>query len=721
VLELQRPGTSGALANATSPVCAAQENREPMSKISPEELPNRAFQLAYFLHCERKTATEIATRALNKLQLAATAQGKRLYYRLTGRADARKARSKVSLGEPHLLQRLVYVESEEYERRKEAAAQDSQAQTAITPARQTDLVVYFIKHLVRITTKRNSFYVTLGLSRLLYNYTTPETMELYNLVIQDPDRVHDDYYYRSRKGVLLKELEERFGALVEVATGARGEQRWQSGEDASRHAELVRECLIWFTPWATPCVVPEQFDPLSETIDQLNFQGRLPEEEHEVEVNRIHAALHPECFARLAAATRLSAPDERLELPHFFLADDKDDHDQGSRTPPHLSADELRTINGLLAQEATRRKSVAAGFLRVLVDGIQLAEINAEQPAAAQFVVDEGAEIIEVYSADQRGALLLATHLLNFDGSRIHNSSITIEGRQKISFTTNLLRDPAGISDRIEVKVACEETAPARVALSAARRGWSFLTGSSTSLAFPSPAWLRPVAAFAVLVLLFAGAWLLWSNRPQRDDIVRNIPTPLPTAAPATSPSPQRLLETPVNKSTPGNNEAAPPVLAQRSTTRERDESFVGRSLLPNSSANTEPDEAGTRGVWNRELMGKPLSEVRRVHLQTMGDTAISEELLTQLRARLTGNSGVRLSEAEQADAALKISIRRTSLRPDDSRVIVIVRALNANGYVVWPSSRRGASWRYVGRPDYVAARVVGDLAKDIARSNVRR
>ena len=78
-----------------------------MAKISQDELPNRAFQLAYFLHCERLTAVEIAARALNKLQLAATAQGKRLYYRLTGRADARKARSKVSMGEPHLLQRLI--------------------------------------------------------------------------------------------------------------------------------------------------------------------------------------------------------------------------------------------------------------------------------------------------------------------------------------------------------------------------------------------------------------------------------------------------------------------------------------------------------------------------------------------------------------------------------------------------------------------------------------
>src|SRR6185312_8140952 len=243
--------------------------------------------------------------------------GKRLYYRLTGRADARKARSKVSMGEHHLLQRLVYAESEEYERRKESSAQDPAAHPDTIPARKNDLLVYFIKHLVRITTRRNSFYVTLGVSRLLYNYTTPETMELYNLVIQDPDRVHDDYYYRSRKGVLLKELKERFGSLIEVTKGARGEQRWQAMDATSQYAELVRDCLFQFTPWETPCAVPEQFDPLTETIDQLNFQGRLADEEHEVEVNRIHATLHPDCFARLVAANEFATPDERLELPQF--------------------------------------------------------------------------------------------------------------------------------------------------------------------------------------------------------------------------------------------------------------------------------------------------------------------------------------------------------------------------------------------------------------------
>ena len=127
----------------------------------------------------------------------------------------------------------------------------------------------FSKHLVRITTNA-LFYVTLGLSRLLYNYTTAETMEVYNAVIQDPERVKDDYYYRSRNGVLMKELKDRFGNLVDSNRGPRGEERFQSHDPPGRHADLVRECLSYFTPWHTPCLVPAGIDPIRTDHPSLN-------------------------------------------------------------------------------------------------------------------------------------------------------------------------------------------------------------------------------------------------------------------------------------------------------------------------------------------------------------------------------------------------------------------------------------------------------------------
>jgi hypothetical protein len=690
------------------------DERKSRATISPDELPNRAFQLAYFLHRERNTALEIVTRALNKLQLAATAQGKRLYYRLTGRPDSRKARSKVSLGEPHLLQRLVYVESEQYEKLKEAAALAGHTNGAI-PARQSDLVVFFIKHLVRITTRRNSFYVTLGLSRLLYNYTTAETMDLYNLVIQDPERVHDDYYYRSRKGLLLKELKERFGELVEVAKGVRGEQRWRPAADSSQHASLARECLHWFTPWETPCAVPETLDPLNDTIDQLSFKGRHPDEEHEVEVSRIHAALHPECFDRLAAANRLARPEDKLELPHFFLADSAGDDGDTSRMPPNLSADELVIINNLLAQEATRRKAASAGFLRVMVDGIQVAQIHTRTSAVARFEVNDQAEVVEVYSSDQKGALLLATHLLNFVGQETQNFSITTEGGQRISFTIDLLRDPEGSPAGAQVAVEVKEVA----ASAAVQRMWAsisdFFQASSTG-------WWKPVAAFSALALLCAGAWWVWSSQSGRNEVVSVAPTPAPTA-PVITPSPnQQTVEGPQRAASPApkpsRNDATPaPVLAQRrSDTPQRDEAFVERSLLPNNTATTDPNEIATRGAWNRDTMGKPLNEVRRLHLQLAGGNISSDEFGSQLRERLASDQNLKLSDAEQADAALKISVSPASSRAGDSRVIVSVRGVNASGFGVWPAARRGSSWRYVGQPRFVADRIVTDLMADIRR-----
>jgi hypothetical protein len=689
-----------------------------MNNSSPDEWLDRAFRLSFFLHGDRDTAVRIVAGAMNKLQLAASSQGKRLYYRLTGRGNSRKSRSKVSLSTPHLLQRLVYVESEPYELEKEAQLQRS-SQPGARRARRSDLVVYFIKHLVRITTRRNSFYVTLGMSRLLYNYTTPETMELYNLVIQDPERVHDDYYYRSRKGVLLKELKERFGQLLEVTKGVRGEQRWRSLGDGDGYHELVQECLQWFTPWSTPCVVPERFDPFADTIEKLNFDGRLPDEEHEVEVNRIHAALHPECFARLAAANKLDKPDERLELPHFQLTDDdEDDGGSSSRTPPPINDAELAAINDLLAQEAVRRKAASAGLFRVLVDGQERAGIDSASSASAQFSVDDGAEVIEVYSADKQGPLLLATHLLDFAGPESQTSAITLERGQRFSFTTNLsAQDSEGVKSA-RVKVSYEERSPGFTVLAA--EAWTaIVNGSRDLLGAASSSW-KPVTAVAILALLAISTWWTWSRlaRTTPESVVRYSPTPIPlnpAPPPPLGPAPNGAEQA---KHLPPNQPAPRPVKRPSVRRAEPDETFVARTIVPDAgTGNTEPDASRS---WDRGVMGKPLKEVSQILVQAVNQNDQSNDLLMLLRDRLSAGSGLSNSEAEKADAALKISVRSASARADERRIIAIVRVVNANGYVVWPASSRGSSWRYMGSPAYVADRVIADLKRDIARSQTR-
>src|SRR5215470_14421987 len=229
-----------------------------MKAESVDRLLNRAFDLACFIQRDRDAAVQIVARALSKLEVVATAQGKRLYYKPSGRrwsfhSQAEHFRNRISFNEAHLLQRLIYIESEPYEIAQELT-------NGPNSAGEEDLLIHFIKHVVRKTTKRNSFYVTLGLGRLLHSYTTAETMDIYNAVIQDPERVKDDFYFRSRKGALMEELKQRFGSLINIRHGPRGEERFEPNENPSHFVELVRECLSLFTPWNTPCLVPNGID-----------------------------------------------------------------------------------------------------------------------------------------------------------------------------------------------------------------------------------------------------------------------------------------------------------------------------------------------------------------------------------------------------------------------------------------------------------------------------
>jgi len=275
---------------------------------------HRAFRLAYFIHNDRKLAVLIATAAMSKLNASAAAQDKRSYYRTGGRSlgpgsKVISPRTKVSLSKSHLLQRLVYVESELHER------QEEQRQSATVD--EESLITRYIKHLINITLMRNSFHVTLGVSRLLYNYTTAESMKLYDLIMQNPERAKDDAYWRERKARLMRELKDRFGKSLAVVRGPYGEKWFKTQENSVRYLDLVKQSLQMFTPWDTPCPLPSTGWSPGE-IEALTFRGSDPDEEHQIEVARMHAVIHPDCHERLVAELGLDSSAKRLKIPKFF-------------------------------------------------------------------------------------------------------------------------------------------------------------------------------------------------------------------------------------------------------------------------------------------------------------------------------------------------------------------------------------------------------------------
>lgn len=658
-------------------------------------------------------AIQIVGAATLKLNVAMAVQSKRLYYVPVGRfspGESRRTdgiRNKALFSDLHLLQRLVYVESEPYERQKERAAHVAPPGVpgAGDPANEEDLLVYFIKHLVRITTKRNAFYVTLGVSRLLHSYSTLETMEIYNAVIGEPERVKDDYYYRSRKAVLMHEMYQRFGRLIRASRQRRGEERFETQPGSSEQRSLVRECLRLFTPWDTQCPVPHDFDPLKSVIASLTPKNSA--DENRIEISRIHAILHPNCFEKLVAAFGYGTPGERIELPRFFLDHEEDDDQSPPRersAPADLSAEEIAEINDMLAEQARRRRrSSSTGVMRVMVDGIERGRLNPAEESSISFSAGEDAELIEVKSTDSSGDLLLATHLLTAGGKDDDTvvASIRLEGGQHLSLSiTRRAIDANGGGDLL-VKFGYQETRLRR----AVRLWWQrfgLRRSAEEGVSWGEAGVPRYVLAGSAVVVICLASYFGYVTLKSRETDVPVQPSVAQTTSTVKDPAPVHSIP-----ATPEPERVASPP-ARRN---ERSAATKAPATASSSPRAIDPSPAGEEAVAD-DLMRSgsvvpnlTLREVKKVYIDLRGDTVLRNEFIENLNA-----SGVvaASTDAVEADAALKIVVGDNSGTPQFEAQLV-----NARGTMLWPKTGRRAR-RYSGDTTKVVSEIVRDLVSEI-------
>jgi hypothetical protein len=638
-----------------------------MSEVAPvDELLNRAFELAYFILGDRPASIYVAMAAMDKLKTASTNQGRRLYYTPTGRSAHPAARTKVNLSELHLLQRLVYIESELFERLIEG-----QRKTV----RQDDLIIRYIKHLVRIITKHNSFYVTLGLCRLLYNYSTGDTSEIYNLVLQDPERIRDDYYYRSRKKRLMEEIKDRFGGLVRTQRGLRGEERFEPQEDSQKYASLVKECLIRFTPWHSDCALPKELDPKRNVIAQFLFEGGDPDKEHQVELNRIHTLIHPECLERLTAALGLAPADERLELPAFFVSSEGSRPTEDRFNPTELTEGELDAIRRYLDKNSVHRKQFSQGQLSVLIDGKRESVFELEPSRGIEFDLGAGSELIEIRSVgavEEEQDASLAVCLLKHGHSGIlaMDSSVVLGKRLRLSLRVLPLTDDSGEACGATLKVGYQQTAPTAAIFRSPQRIGSWLYNLIAFRPGSGLRMLRPALGLLFIALCVLGLWVYFHSgrspaNPERvaqlqadhgDESARSI-------TPSTAP--------------PAQTESAKPPLTSSSPAE--------RTAPADQTKGIER----TRGT-NPRFASAMLLTVKRVYVDPLGSDSFSQELREGLIGSLPASNRFEVvSNRDDADAVFKGSAKHV-LRPG-SNSSVVLELVNAGGQVIWSlSSQKG-------------------------------
>jgi hypothetical protein len=316
-----------------------------------------AFQLASFLHRERRIALNIVVEAASRFNNSFSVQYKRLYYHTRGDSgpltEQTPSRYKTILSDPVLVQQLVFAASGPYERCQEQMGDVNEA----------DLLIRFIKHLIMISVARNSFHVAIGISRLLHNYTTPEASVIYQQLLPSSRAPRDESYWRVRKGRLIRELKERFGEELRVRRGNSGEDRFLTSSASTRSAAEVEYCLEVFKPWGTPCLSssPLAIRPVSNRKQMLPLiHTDDPDQEHLAEEARMHALIHPPCFAHLVQTLGMPPPAFRLEVPLFLPKENKSSGGIFNRAPIKPTEDELRIIKQRINDLMAERDSASA-------------------------------------------------------------------------------------------------------------------------------------------------------------------------------------------------------------------------------------------------------------------------------------------------------------------------------------------------------------------------
>jgi hypothetical protein len=366
-------------------------------------LADRAFQLAFFIHCDRQVAVETVHDA---------------YWRHR-RAEARARKNlnletwtKVPLGPDQLLQKLLFTASAARERQLEA-----------TGISCDDLTVRFVEHLASWSLTHRAMYAGVAILRVLCEFQTNEALRALDNV-NGPDKEGADL--RRIKGRAFGSLKTRFNLperdpILEVMKGE--EHRFASRQPlASVDIELALKCLEVFTPWGTRHPIKAAEEP---PYPSLPPRDRLPLDLAPiVELHRIHAFVEPKCCnALLLHLEAKGTLRDKLMIPKCPT------RPSGNGSPVRTggvptAAERQYMLSGLGEADELQRRAVQ-GPVRVRVDGIDRYVADGGRPI--ELSVSAGTELVELVATLDGRDVVLATYFLIDEDLSDGDRNLTVE------------------------------------------------------------------------------------------------------------------------------------------------------------------------------------------------------------------------------------------------------------------------------------------------------
>jgi hypothetical protein len=370
-----------------------------------EDLLERGFQLACFVIRERAAALDVVRGAANKLKARSFQEHKRFYWR---DKHLKRHITKIAREEAATFQWLVLLECEQKEIQEEKSG----------PVSEEDLLLRYVKFLIRVTTGYSSFHVNVGLQRILYHRSASETQRIYESI---SDRYVGIDEYRRAKLAVMQKLRERFGNFLRTVRVEYGELRFEENENSSSWLGFVERCLEIFTPWTAESRCPPRLEA-----------SERPAGDDHLESARCHLLIHPECNSELFRTLGVAVSADQLAVPIFFRANPR-----GRSSPPTdrvnepLTPAEREKFSQYLVVEAQQRARISSGTLYFIVDGVQYRWNPELSEAVTSFSIPANAEAMEIWLGQEDSRLLLGIHLLrrNSNGTLIGAKAIVPVGR----------------------------------------------------------------------------------------------------------------------------------------------------------------------------------------------------------------------------------------------------------------------------------------------------
>lgn len=603
-----------------------------------QEFWRRAFGLAHYIHCDERVAFYLLIHAAELMSLK------------TRQQDERKGTNLMKLSDPQLFQISLLEASEFYEMRQEReqfgtgmsgemrqsllellvdpafSAKGETPQQRRAPLNEEDLVVRYIKHLVLVTASRNAYQVMVGISLFLFRHGPKQMARIHEHIDHkrirggENGRVYKDARERIRKAVL-----ERFENLLEM----RDKRRFNVQGRTMPLIALVNDSLNHLALWDTE-------------------HNQFTDEPHQA-----HALIHPACYEKIVNQLGIKDPTDNLTVPQFALNSNKHQPPRADRRrPPDLTDEQIRLLQQICDRLGRRRKESEPVLLSVRVDDAERARFDPLTGETASFRLKTGARMIEVYSRETDGDLLLAAcWLAELDGGTGERATLQsrAEGGQAIRFDITFAEDGAAT-----VEISYRETKPWRWL----KLEWRRLVNG---FALPKPATAWAIGGLALIGLLL----FFWWRRPAQElPRVVKQPTPLVEPSPVSTPAELPSPESPRLK-----RRAPSPGLARRSS--------APAQSPPETSVEGFDAELRERNRA-RKLIGVQLRAVSRIHVLPFGDDVFSRELREALIARLRQSSfAVEERISPTTDAVLQQKVE------SDKRFIRL-RLVNRAGEVLW-------------------------------------